>query len=64
MVKRTLKPVTHQLVGVSAGEVTTRCGQVFKKPRVGFGQAAVFHWTCPVCDDATEDLLATIVAAR
>lgn len=64
MVKRTLRPVTHQLVSVRNGEVTTRCGQTFKKPRAGHGQAVAFHWTCPACDQATEDLLATVVASR
>lgn len=62
MVKRTLRKITHQLVAVSAGEVTTRCGLVFRKPRAGHGSAVAFDWTCSDCDAATEELLATCVA--
>jgi hypothetical protein len=64
MVVRKRRAVTHQLVGVSNGQVSTRCGIQFSKPKVGHGAAVAFAWTCDLCDEATEELLATFVAFR
>lgn len=64
MVVRQRQSTTHQLVAVSAGEVVTRCGLTFRKPKVGHGKAVVFGATCAFCSEATQELLATSVAEQ
>lgn len=56
----TVQRIRHKLVAVSGNEITTRCGETFKKPKAGFGRNVVsFDPDCPDCLDETERMLTT-----